>query len=101
MEEKIIKWSGKKVIWNILLCLVELVFLLWILYFMLTYPEEASAGLVALILFIGFLIIILSLILYQRLQILLSDKEYLKLTSQDFPINPIQKKIGSFILGNK
>ena len=67
MEEKIIKWSSKKVIWNILLCLVELVFLLWILSFMLTYPEEASAGLVALILFIGFLIIIVGFILYQRL----------------------------------
>ena len=74
MEEKIIKWSGKKVIWNILLCLVELAFLIWILSFMMTYPTEVSMGLVVLILSVGFLIIIVSLILYQRLQILLSDK---------------------------
>lgn len=96
MEKKIIKWSSKKVIWNILLCLVELVFLLWILSFMLTYPEEASAGLVALILFIGFLIIIVGIILYQRLQILLSDKEYLKFTSQGFSYKPHPKKDWQF-----
>lgn len=96
MEEKIIKWSSKKVIWNILLCLVELVFLLWILSFMLTYPEEASAGLVALILFIGFLIIIVGIFLYQRLQILLSDKEYLKFTSQGFSYKPHPKKDWQF-----
>ena len=96
MEEKIIKWSSKKVIWNILLCLVELVFLLWILSFMLTYPEEASAGLVALILFIGFLIIIVGIFLYQRLQILLSDKEYLKFTSQGFSYKSHPKKDWQF-----
>ena len=96
MEEKIIKWSSKKVIWNILLCLVELVFLLWILSFMLTYPEEAPAGLVALILFIVFLIIIVGFILYQRLQILLSDKEYLKFTSQGFSYKPHPKKDWQF-----
>lgn len=66
MEEKIIKWSSKKIIWTILLCLVELAFLLWILSFMLTYPEEAPAGLVVLILFVGFLIIIVGWILYER-----------------------------------
>ena len=96
MEEKIIKWSSKKVIWNILLCLVELVFLLWILSFMLTYPEEASAGLVALILFIGFLIIIVGFILYQRLWLLFSDKEYLKCTSQGFFYKPYPKKDWQF-----
>ena len=66
MEEKIIKWSSKKIIWTILLCLVELAFLLWILSFMMTYPKEAPAGLVVLILFVGFLIIIVGWILYER-----------------------------------
>ena len=55
MEEKIIKWSSKKIIWTILLCLVELAFLLWILSFMMTYPKEAPLGMVALILFVLFL----------------------------------------------
>ena len=96
MEEKIIKWSGKKVIWNILLCLVELAFLIWILSFMMTYPTEVSMGLVVLILSVGFLIIIVSLILYQRLQILLSDKEYLKCTAQGFSYKPHPKKDWKF-----
>ena len=96
MEEKIIKWSGKKVIWNILLCLVELAFLIWIFSFMMTYPTEVSMGLVVLILSVGFLIIIVSLILYQRLQILLSDKQYLKCTSQGFSYKPHPKKDWKF-----
>ena len=96
MEEKIIKWSSKKIIWTILLCLVELAFLLWILSFMLTYPEEAPAGLVAIILFIAFLIIIVGLILYQRLRLLFSDKEYLKCTAQGFYYKPFPKKDWQF-----
>ena len=84
MEEKIIKWSSKTIIWTTLLCLIELAFLLWILSFMMTYLKEAPVGLVALILFIGFLILIVGLILYQRLRLLFSDKEYLKCTSQGF-----------------
>ena len=96
MEGKIIKWSSKKIIWTILLCLVELAFLLWILSFMMTYPKEAPMGLVVLILFVGFLIIIVGWILYERLQILLSDKEYLKCTAQGFSYKPYPKKDWQF-----
>lgn len=96
MEEKIIKWSSKKIIWTIFLCLVELAFLLWILSFMLTYPKEAPVGLVALRLFVLFLIIIVGWILYERFQILLSDKEYLKCTSQGFSYKPFPKKDWQF-----
>ena len=96
MEEKIIKWSSKKIIWTILLCLVELVFLLWILSFMLTYPEEAAVGLVALRLFVLFLIIIVGWILYERLRLLFSDKEYLKCTAQGFSYKPHPKKESQF-----
>ena len=96
MEEKIIKWSSKKIIWTILLCLVELAFLLWILSFMMTYPKEAPAGLVVLILFVGFLIIIVGWILYERFQMLFSDKEYLKCTPQGFSYKPHPKKERQF-----
>ena len=96
MEEKIIKWSSKKIIWTIVLCFLELAFLLWILSFMMTYPKEAPVGLVALRLFVLFLIIIVGWILYQRLQILLSDKEYLKFTSQGFSYKPHPKKDWQF-----
>ena len=96
MEEKIIKWSSKKIIWTIVLCLVELVFLLWILSFMMTYPKEAPVGLVALRLFVLFLIIIVGWLLYERIQILLSDKEYLKCTAQGFSYKPYPKKDWQF-----
>lgn len=96
MEEKIIKWSSKKIIWTILLCLVELAFLLWILSFMMTYPKEAPVGLVALRLFVLFLIIIVGWILYERFQIILSDKEYLKCTAQGFSYKPFPKKDWQF-----
>ena len=84
MEETIIKWSSKKIVLSFVLYLLELALLLWILSFLLSYPEEAPAGLVALILFIGFLIIIVGFILYQHLRRLFSDKEYLKCTAQGF-----------------
>ena len=81
---------------SFVLYLLELALLLWILSFFLTYPEEPPAGLVALILFIGFLIIIVGLILYQRLRLLFSDKEYLKCTAQGFYYKPFPKKDWQF-----
>ena len=96
MEEKIIKWSSKTIIWTTLLCLIELAFLLWILSFMMTYPKEAPMGLVVLILFVGFLIIIVGWILYERLRLLFSDKEYLKCTPQGFFYKPHPKKDWQF-----
>ena len=96
MKEKIIKWSSRKIIWNIVLCFVELAFLLWILYFMMTYPKEVAIELVALRLFVLFLIIIVGWLLYERIQILLSDKEYLKCTAQGFSYKPHPKKDWQF-----
>ena len=96
MKEKIIKWSSRKIIWNIVLCFVDLAFLLWILYFMMTYPKEVAIGLVALRLFVLFLIIIVGWLLYERIQILLSDKEYLKCTAQGFSYKPNPHKDWQF-----
>ena len=96
MEETIIKWSSKKIVLSLILYLLELALLLWIFSFLLSYPEEAPAGLVALILFIGFLIIIVCFILYQHLRRLFSDKEYLKCTAQGFSYKPYPKKDWQF-----
>lgn len=96
MEEVIIKWSSKKVIWTILLCLVELVFFTYILSFLLIYPEEDSMGIIVLIAFVGFLLIIVGWFLYERMQILLSGKEYLKFTTQGFFYKPHPKKDWQF-----
>ena len=89
MEETIIKWSSKKIILSLILYLLELALLLWIFSFLLSYPEEAPAGLVALILIVGF-------ILYQHLRRLFSDKEYLKCTAQGFSYKPYPKKDWQF-----
>ena len=96
MEETIIKWSSKKIVLSLILYLLELALLLWIFSFLLSYPEEAPAGLVALILFIGFFIIIVGFILYQHLRRLFSDKEYLKCTAQGFFYKPYPKKDWQF-----
>ena len=96
MEETIIKWSCKKIVWSLILYLLELALLLWIFSFLLSYPQEAPAGLVAFILFIGFFIIIVGFILYQRLRLLFSDKEYLKCTAQGFFYKPYPKKDWQF-----
>lgn len=96
MEETIIKWSSKKIVLSLILYLLELALLLWILSFLLTYPEEPPMGLVAVILFVGFLIIVVSLILYQHLRRLFSDKEYLKCTAQGFSYKPHPKKDWQF-----
>ena len=96
MEETIIKWSSKKIVLSLILYLLELALLLWIFSFLLSYPEEAPAGLVAFILFIGCLILIVGLILYQRLRLLFSDKEYLKCTAQGFSYKPYPKKDWQF-----
>ena len=96
MEETIIKWSSKKIVLSLILYLLELALLLWILSFLLTYPEEPPMGLVAVILFVGFLIIVVSLILYQHLRRLFSDKEYLKCTAQGFSYKPYPKRDWQF-----
>ena len=96
MEETIIKWSSKKIVLSLILYLLELALLLWIFSFLLSYPEEAPAGLVVFILFIGFLILIVGFILYQHLRRLFSDKEYLKCTAQGFFYKPYPKKDWQF-----
>ena len=96
MEETIIKWSSKTIVLSLILYLLELALLLWIFSFLLSYPEEAPAGLVAFILFIGFLILIVGFILYQHLRRLFSDKEYLKCTAQGFFYKPYPKKDWQF-----
>ena len=96
MEETIIKWSSKKIVLSLILYLLELALLLWIFSFLLSYPEEPPAGLVAFILFIGCLILIVGFILYQRLRLLFSDKEYLKCTAQGFFYKPYPKKDWQF-----
>ena len=67
--------------------LFELLFLIWILYFMEIYLNEGFLGIVVLSL------IIIS-ILYHDFRIFLSDKVYLRCTVEGFFYKPHPKKDG-------
>lgn len=96
MEETIIKWSGKKVIWNIVLALADGIFLLWILLFIVTHLEQVSILMVILLLLIILLILTVGCIVYQRIQILRSDREFLRCTAKGFFYKPSPYKASKF-----
>lgn len=96
MEETIIKWSGKKVIWNTVLVLVYGIFLLWILLFIVTHLEQVSILMIILLLLAILLILTVGCIVYQRMQILRSDREYLRCTAKGFFYKPNPHKPSKF-----
>lgn len=96
MEETIIKWSGKKVIWNIVLALADGIFLLWILLFIMTHLEQVSILMVILLLLMILLLLTVGCIVYQRIQILRSDREYLRCTTKVFFYKPNPYKASKF-----
>lgn len=96
MEETIIKWSGKKVIWNTVFVLVYGIFLLWILLFIVTHLVQVSILMVILLLLMILLILTVGCIVYQRIQILRSDREYLRCTVKGFFYKPNPYKASKF-----
>lgn len=96
MEETIIKWSGKKVIWNTVLVLVYGIFLLWILLFIVTHLEQVSILMIILLLLAILLILTVGCIVYQRIQILRSDREYLRCRAKGFFYKPNPYKASKF-----
>ena len=96
MEETIIKWSGKKVIWNIVLALADGIFLLWILLFIVMHLEQVSVLMIILLLLMILLILTVGCIVYQRIQILRSDREYLRCTVKGFFYKPNPYKASKF-----
>lgn len=96
MEETIIKWSSKKVIWNTVLVLVYGIFLLWILLFIVTQLEQISILMIILLLLMILLIVTVGCIVYQRIQILRSDREYLRCTAKGFFYKPNPYKASKF-----
>lgn len=84
MEETIIKWSGKKVILNTVFILVYSIFFLWILLFIVMHLEQVSVLMIILLLLMILLILTVGCIVYQRIQILRSDREYLRCTAKGF-----------------
>lgn len=96
MEERIIKWSGKKVIWNTVFILVYSIFFLWMLLFIVMHLEQVSVLMIILLLLMILLILTVGCIVYQRIQILRSDREYLRCTVKGFFYKPNPYKVSKF-----
>lgn len=96
MEETIIKWSGKKVIWNTFFILVYSIFFLWMLLFIVIHLEQVSILMIILLLLMILLILTVGCIVYQRMQILRSDREYLRCTAKGFFYKPNPYKVSKF-----
>ena len=96
MEETIIKWSGKKVIWNTVFVLVYGIFFLWMLLFIVIHLEQVSVLMIILLLLMILLILTVGCIVYQRIQILRSDREYLRCTVKGFFYKPNPYKASKF-----
>lgn len=96
MEETIIKWSSKKVIWNTVFILVYSIFFLWMLLFIVMHLEQVSVLMIILLLLMILLILTVGCIVYQRIQILSSDREYLRCTVKGFFYKPNPYKASKF-----
>ena len=96
MEEIIIKWSSKKVIWNTVFILVYSIFFLWMLLFIVMHLEQVSVLMIILLLLMILLILTVGCIVYQRIQILRSDREYLRCTVKGFFYKPNPYKASKF-----
>ncbi|WP_288202995.1 hypothetical protein [uncultured Streptococcus sp.] len=96
MEEKVIKRSPKKIIWNALFGLASVLFFLLPLYYLHSYSEKGtglhtiSRLLMLLVLFCA------GIVIYQTYRLLSSDKEYLRCTVEGFYYKPNPKKPSHF-----
>ena len=96
MEEKVIKRSPKKIIWNALFGLTSVLFFLLPLSYLHLYSQKGtrlhtiSLLLILLVLFCGVVVV------YLTYRLLSLDKEYLRFTVQGFYYKPNPKKSSHF-----
>ena len=96
MEEKIIKRSPKKIIWNALFGLASVLFFLLPLYYLHSYSEKGT-GLHTISLLLMLLVLFCAgIVIYQTYRLLSSDKEYLRCTVKGFYYKPNPKKPSHF-----
>lgn len=96
MEEKIIKRSPKKIIWNALFGLASVLFFLLPLYYLYSYSEKGT-GLHTISLLLMLLVLFCAgVVVYQTYRLLSSDKEYLRCTVKGFYYKPNPKKPSHF-----
>ena len=92
MEEKVIKRSPKKIIWNALFGL----FFLLPLYYLHSYSQKGTRLHTVSLLLMLFLLFCAGVVVYQTYRLLSSDKEYLRCTVEGFYYKPNPKKPSRF-----
>ena len=92
MEEKVIKRSPKKIIWNALFGL----FFLLPLYYLYSYSQKGTRLHTISLLFMLVLLFFGVVVVYLTYRLLSSDKEYLRFTVEGFYYKPNPKKASRF-----
>ena len=92
MEEKVIKRSPKKIIWNALFGL----FVLLPLSYLYSYSEKGSKLHAISLLLMLVVLFCAGIVIYQTYRLLSSDKEYLRCTVKGFYYKPNPKKPSHF-----
>ena len=96
MEEKVIKRSPKKIIWNALFGLASVFFFLLPLSYLHLYSQKGTRLHTISLLLILLVLFCAGVVVYQTYRLLSSDKEYLRCTVQGFYYKPNPKKPSHF-----
>jgi len=96
MEEKVIKRSPKKIIWNALFGLASVLFFLLPLSYLHFYSQKGTRLHTISLLFMLVLLFFGVVVVYLTYRLLSLDKEYLRFTVQGFYYKPNPKKPSHF-----
>ena len=96
MEEKVIKRSPKKIIWNALFGLASVLFFLLPLYYIHSYSQKGTRLHTISLLFMLVLLFFCVVVVYLTYRLLSLDKEYLRFTIQGFYYKPNPKNASHF-----
>ena len=96
MEEKVIKRSPKKIIWNALFGLASVLFFLLPLSYLHLYSQKGTKLHTISLLFMLVLLFFGVVVVYLTYRLLSLDKEYLRFTVQGFYYKPNPKKPSHF-----
>ena len=96
MEEKVIKRSPKKIIWNALFGLASVLFFLLPLSYLHSYSQKGTGLHTVSLLLMLLVLFCAGAVIYQTYRLLSSDKEYLRCTVKGFYYKPNPKKPSHF-----
>lgn len=96
MEEKVIKRSPKKIIWNALFGLASVLFFLLPLSYLHLYSQRGTQLHTISLLLILLVLFCAGVVVYQTYRLLSSDKEYLRFTVEGFYYKANPKKPSHF-----